>query len=260
MATEQTILSQIQEKMAALPGHLGFYYKNLVTGYEFGFRDDEAFLAASVIKLPIFLNMLAKDAAGTLDLGSRIVVEESDKVPGCGALYLMTGPVETDIRSLCRLMIGISDNTATNRLIRHCTIPALNEYFRSIGLEKTCLRRFLFDAKASSQGIENTICPKELGLVLEKLYRKALISQEADTEAMDVLLNQQICHKLEGKLDGIVPVAHKTGEDENLSNDVGIVFAPQPFVICFAGHDTEVYPWEDLIRRAAFDLYQAQID
>ena len=94
----------------------------------------------------------------------------------------------------------------------------------------------------------------------EKLYRKALISQEADTDAMDVLLNQQICHKLEGKLDGIVPVAHKTGEDENLSNDVGIVFAPQPFVICFAGHDTEVYPWEDLIRRAAFDLYRAQIE
>lgn len=260
MATEQTILSEIQEKMTALPGHLGFYYKNLVTGYEFSVNAEDAFLAASVIKLPIFLYLLARQADGSMDLSSTLVVEESDKVPGCGALYLMTGPVETDIRSLCRLMIDISDNTATNRLIRHCTIPALNAYFRSIGLEKTCLRRFLFDAEASSRGIENTICPKELGLVLEKLYRKALISQEADTDAMDVLLNQQICHKLEGKLDGIVPVAHKTGEDENLSNDVGIVFAPQPFVICFAGHDTEVYPWEDLIRRAAFDLYRAQIE
>ena len=259
MKKEQAVLSEIQERMARLPGHLGFYYKNLVTGLEFSVNADDAVLAASVIKRPIFLYLLARQEDGSMDLGSTLVVEESDKVPGCGALSLMTGPVETDLRSLCRLMIDISDNTATNRLIRHCTIPALNDYFRSIGLEKTCLRRFLFDAQASSRGIENTICPRELGLVLEKLYRKTLISPEADTEAMDVLLNQQICHKLEGKLDGIVPVAHKTGEDENLSNDVGIVFAPEPFVICFAGHDTQVYPWEDLIRRAAFDLYQAQI-
>jgi len=260
MNKEQLVLTSIRRQMEALPGHLGFYYKNLATGTEFSVGAEEAYLAASVIKLPIFLYLLAREAEGTLNLSSRLIVEEADKVPGCGALSLMSGNVETDIRSLCRLMIDISDNTATNRLIRHSTIPALNAYFRSIGLEKTCLRRFLFDAEAASRGIENTICPKELGLVLEKLYRKKLISPEADSEAMEVLLNQQICHKLEGKLDGIVPVAHKTGEDENLSNDVGIVFAPQPFVICFAGHDTDVYLWEDLIRRAAFDLYRIQID
>lgn len=259
MTKEQLVLTSIRQQMDALSGHLGFYYKNLVTGYEFGVRDDEAFLAASVIKLPIFLYLLAREADGTLDLGTKLTVEESDKVPGCGALSLFTGPVEADIRTLYRLMIDLSDNTATNRLIRRCTIPALNDYFRSIGMEKTCLRRFLFDAEASARGIENTICPRELGLVLERLYRGELITPEADREALDVLLNQQICHKLDGKLCGIVPIAHKTGEDENLSNDVGIVFAPEPFVICFAGHDTDVYPWEDLMRRAACELYQAQI-
>ena len=75
---------------------------------------------------------------------------------------------------------------------------------------------------------------------------------------MDVLLKQQVDHKLDGKLCGRVPIAHKTGEDTNLSNDVGIVFAKEPFVICFAGHDTDVYRWEDLMRRAAYDLVQAQ--
>lgn len=260
MINEQLVLNAIREEMASLPGHLGFYYRNLATGYEYSVNAEDAFLAASVIKLPIFLYLLAQETEDLMDLNDKITVEESDKVPGCGALSLFTGSVETDIRTLCRLMIDISDNTATNRLIRLCTIPALNAYFRSIGLEKTCLRRFLFDAEASSRGIENTICPRELGLVLERLYRKTLISPEADQEAIEVLLRQQICHKLEGKLDGIVPVAHKTGEDEALSNDVGIVYAREPFVICFAGHDTDVYRWEDLMRRAAFDLYQTQID
>ena len=79
-------------------------------------------------------------------------------------------------------------------------------------------------------------------------------------EAMAVLLRQQIDHKLDGKLCGRVPIAHKTGEDDRLSNDVGIVFAPEPFVVCFAGHDTDVYLWEDLMRQGTYELYRAQAE
>ena len=78
-------------------------------------------------------------------------------------------------------------------------------------------------------------------------------------EALETLLKQQVDHKLDGRLCGEVPIAHKTGEDTKLSNDVGIVFARQPFVVCFAGHDTDVYAWEDLMRNAAYDLWQAQL-
>ena len=38
---EQTLLA-IREEMSTIPGHLGFYYKNLTTGYEFGIREEEA--------------------------------------------------------------------------------------------------------------------------------------------------------------------------------------------------------------------------
>lgn len=257
MKSERAVLSSIQAHMAKIPGHVGFYYKNLVTGEAAGVRENDAFLAASVIKLPIFLFVLAQCASGELSMEEKLWVEDVDKVPGCGALSLFTGPVEADLRTLCRLMIDLSDNTATNRLIRHCTIPELNRFFRSLGMEKTVLRRLLFDAEASAAGLENTICPKELGILLERLYRGTYVSPEVSRYALDVLLDQQICHKLDGKLCGQVPIAHKTGEDENLSNDVGIVFAREPFVICFAGHDTDVYAWEDLMRRSTWELCQA---
>ncbi|MBQ7847506.1 MAG: serine hydrolase, partial [Clostridia bacterium] len=52
-----------------------------------------------------------------------------------------------------------------------------------------------------------------------------------------------------------VAIAHKTGEDSGLSNDLGIVYADKPFVLCFTGHQTDVYLFEDLMRRAAYDLY-----
>ena len=71
MTKEQITLESIRHKMEALPGHLGFYYKNLVTGYEYGIRENEAFLAASVIKFPIFLYPAATP-------GSRVQQLQSD--------------------------------------------------------------------------------------------------------------------------------------------------------------------------------------
>lgn len=255
---ELFVLEQIKNKMDALKGHLGFYYKNLVTGFEYGVRAEEAFLAASVIKFPLFLHLLSKEAKGLLSLDDKIVTENSDKVPSCGAVNLFTGAVETDLRTLCKLMICISDNTATNRLLRLCGLQDVEKGFCEMGLEKTRIRRFLFDSEASARGVENSISPREMGALLEKLYRGEFINEKTSKKALDVLLKQQINHKLGGKLCGVVPIAHKTGEDSGLSNDVGIVFAPQPFVVCFAGHDTEVYPWEDLIRNSAYDLYECQ--
>ena len=254
---EQAVLESIAAEMETIPGHLGFYYKNLTTGYEFGIRETETYSAASVIKLPLFLHVLEQCAAGNMDMDEKLTVEDWEKMPSCGALSLFTGPVEADVRTLCRLMIDLSDNTATNKLIRHCTIPGASEGFRRMGLEKTVLCRLLFDAKASAAGLRNTICPWEMGVLLENLYRNQFVSPEVCREALDVLLKQQVDHKLGGRLID-APIAHKTGEDWRLSNDVGIVFAPEPFVICFAGHDTDVYRWEDLMRRSTWSLYQAQ--
>lgn len=251
---ERQALEAIKAEMAGIPGHVGFYYKNLVTGTTDGLRAGEAYLAASVIKLPLFLHVLTRAARGTLSLEDKLTVVPEEKVPSCGALNLFTGTVEADIATLCRLMICISDNTATNRLIRHCTIDGANEGFREMGLKKTVLRRRLFDAEASAAGIQNTICPAEMGMLLEKLYRGEFVSPEVSRQALDVLLLQQIGHKLDGRLCGRYPIAHKTGEDDRLSNDVGIVCAEQPFVLCFAGHDTDVYRWEDLMRRSACAL------
>ena len=255
---EQQVLNSIREEMERIPGHLGLYYKNLATGFEYGVRADEAFGAASVIKLPLFLHVLEQASQGKWSMDDKLLVTKEDMVPICGALTLFTEEVETDIRTLCRLMISISDNTATNRLIKHCTIEGASEGFRKMGLEKTVLRRRLFDSAASRAGIQNSICPVEIGMLLEKLYRNEFVNADVCKEVIDTMLLQQVDHKLNGKLCGQVDIAHKTGEDDQLSNDVGIVYAKEPFVICFAGHETDVYQWEDLMRRGTYELVMAQ--
>ena len=254
---ENEVLQSISNELNRLSGHLGFYYKNLSTGYEYGIRADEEYLAASVIKFPLLLHVLKQAAEGKIDLYHKLPVKEDEKCPSCGALYLILGEYEVEIRSLCRLMIAISDNTATNMLLRYCTIDGVNEGFAEMGLNKTKVRRLLFDSEAAARGLENTICPQEMAMLLEQLHRGTFVNEEVSRYALDILLLQQINHKMKGKLAGKAKVAHKTGEDYMLSNDVGIVYAPQPFVLCFTGHDTEVYPFEDLMRRATDALYDA---
>ena len=198
--TELEILEGIRQEMSAIPGHLGFYYKNLSTGLEYGIGEEEVYGAASVIKFPLFLHVLTECHRGNLSLDDKIVTLDSDKVPSCGALNMFTGSVETDIRTLCRLMICVSDNTATNRLIRYFGFDAIEQGFAGMGLCKTRIRRKLFDRDASARGVQNSISPKELGLLLEKLYRGEFVSREVSDYAIEVLSEQQIGHKLGGKL------------------------------------------------------------
>ena len=258
MTKEQQTLTNIAEEMKTIPGHLGFFYKNLVTGLEYGVNENDAFLAASVIKFPLLLHVLTRAERGEISLSDKLTVENWEKVPSCGGLNQFTDAVEADIHTLCRLMIVLSDNTATNKLIRFCGMEQVNAAFREMGLSKTVLNRLLFDYEAAARGQQNWICPREIGMLLEQLYKNEFVSPEVSQEVINILLKQQIDHKLDGRLCGEVPIAHKTGEDSQLSNDVGIVFAKEPFVICFAGHDTDVYRWEDLIRRSAYDLVHAQ--
>lgn len=221
----------ILEKLKNSKGKVGFYYKNLSTKEEICFNENDLFMAASIIKLPILAEIYRQVSKGNADLSELVTVKQSDKVPSCGALRLFTNEPVVDVKTLCNLMIALSDNTATNVLINHFGIDRLNSGFKEIGLQNTKINRLLFDKEAQKQGKENYFVPKEIGLLLEQIYNKTFVNEHISNEIEKTLLNQQINHKIPGKLPGGIRVAHKTGEDSGITNDVGIVYAPEPFII-----------------------------
>ena len=68
MNKELSVLAAMEAEMASIPGHVGFYYKNLVTGFTYGVRADEIYFAASVIKFPLLLHVLTRAAKGEISL------------------------------------------------------------------------------------------------------------------------------------------------------------------------------------------------
>lgn len=252
---QKALKESIRSRLADCTGKIGFYYKNLVTLDCFGINEEEFFQAASVIKLPIYAEICRQAALENVDMNETITVGDSDKLPSCGALNSFTGSVEVDIRTLCNLMITLSDNTATNVLVRRFGIEKLNEGFEACGICKSRIHRLLFDEKAAAQGRENLIVLKEMGELLERIAGHTFVDSRTSQEIEHTLLRQQINHKICGKLTEDIPVAHKTGEDDGITNDVGIVYARQPFVVCFASNETDVPAFEQHIREISYELY-----
>lgn len=245
---------QILDRLRSLPGEIGFYYKDLTTGETITLREDDLFESASVIKLPIFAAVMSWCADGRTDLREKIFFYDEDKQPSCGALQFFPAPMAVEVETLCKLMITISDNTATNVMIRYFGMKKFNERFRELGIAQSRIERYLFDAEAASRGLENRVTPRDMGELLEKIYRRTLISEETSAFMEDVLRRQQIKHKTRGYLPRSIPGANKTGEDDGITNDVAIIFAEKPFVICFLSNRTDVPEAERAIREITLEL------
>ena len=244
-------MEKIFELLKDLPGHIGLYYKDLTSGRELCYNEDMQFVAASVIKLPIMMDVYKKVAADKLSFNDTLEMKEFKKVGGCGAICSIDEDIALSIKSLVRLMITISDNTATNILIRHAGIDNLAQSFVEMGLKKTVVGRELFDMEALERGVQNYFTPKEIGAVLESLYNGDFISKEASCEMIDIMKAQQICHKIPDSLPAGVQVANKTGESSGVTHDAGIVYADRPFIFVFASMETDTSRANHVLRRAA---------
>lgn len=253
---------QIYARLAAIPGRIGFYCKNLVTGETLSHHADEAYMSASVIKLFILAEAERRVAEGSLDKDMLFTVHKKDCVPSCGALTYLHEGAQVTVEDMYTLMIILSDNSATNFMIDLLGIDAVNAFIRSLGYEKTVLRRKMYDWESAKNGRQNYIAPAEVGDLLERMYRGTLVSPEASADMIRIMLDQQINHKIPFYLENLpepVAVAHKTGEDDGITHDAGIVYAPEPFVVAFSGNETDVPTFARAIADISYDLYKAQL-
>ena len=244
----------ILDKLKLVEGKVGFYYKNLITGEIITYQHEEAFDAASVIKIPILIEVYRKIMDGSLHENQIFQVKEDDKLPSCGALTYMHTGLEVTLKDLCTLMIILSDNTATNMLIKLVGMDQINETMSGLGLKKTKVNRLLFDSKQSALGIQNYITPGEIGILLEKMYDGSLVSKQASKEMISILMNQRLNGKIPFYITDGTKVAHKTGEDSGITHDVGIVFTKEPFIVCFCSNNVEVPYFERVIQEISRDL------
>ncbi len=242
------------DTIASLPGNIGFYYKNLVTGKTVSYQPDAQLKAASVIKLPMMIEAFRQFEAGMLSPDDPATVRREDKVPPSGVLTFLHDGLTVSVLDLVTLMIIVSDNTATNILMDILGIENVNNTLASLGAQTTRLRRKMYDREGAARGLQNHIAAGEIGMLLEKLYLGQAVSPESDAQMIDILKAQQVNGKIPARFCETIDIAHKTGEDSGITHDVGIVYAETPFILCCCSNNADVPAVEGWMRDLAWEL------
>lgn len=244
------------DQILSFPGDVGFYYHVIGDAAAPVTREaDLPLIAASVIKIPIMVTAFRDFASGALDPDETVEILPEMKMPSCGALTYLHDGLRVTLMDLVTLMIILSDNTATNILIDRLTPARVNDAMAALGVPGICLRRRLFEPALSARGIQNTVTARGVAALLERMAEGALLGGADDNAMLGILLDQRLNGKLPFYLHTRgVRCAHKTGEDDNITHDAGVVYADKPFVLVMLSNNVEVPAFERLMQDTAREL------
>ncbi len=245
-------LQKTLETMAA--GHRGkvaVFAKNLKSGATVAVRADEPVKTASVIKLPIMLEVFHQVKAGKRSLGDKIALKKDDQVLGSGVLPYLRPGLELTLEDAVTLMMIVSDNTATNLVIDQAGVEAVNARIAALGLKDTHLYKKIGRPATSAMppdqkkfGLGKTTA-REMAAVLEAVARCELGDDKLCGRMLEMMRAEQYRAMIPRYLETVdwteVPtaIASKYGALDDVRNDVALVWSKAgPIVI-------SIFTWEN---------------
>jgi len=276
---------EVKNMAQGLKGTFGLAIKNMVTGEEILWNEDEGFPFASVVKVNLLVELFRQVDEGKIRLDDKLIMSELIKAPGSGILQLLTPGLEMSVKDTSSLMMLISDNTATdmifNRIGKNNVIRTMQELGLKRTIIRTTIRDLLFDLvglkdidpkkrtvdlynemtkpeklvdlkREKPLDIDNYTTPRDMMVLLEKIYKGEAASKNSCNEIVELMKK---CHTGGNRIIKYLPkddvkVAHKTGSLRGVVNDVGIVFPKEgePYTICcFVKELSDSSDGEDII-------------
>lgn len=270
-AASDPALERLEREIARVStvsgGVVGVTAIHLETGRRVSLRGTERFPMASTFKVPIAVQLLTRIDKGEVKLDQMIDIKQSDLHPGSGTLtdLFTKGGLALSVRNLMELMLLISDNSATDVLLRTAGgAEAVSARMRSLGIDGINVNRstaqliadwvgvtrlppedqwnpVVFfvafsavkpeDQKAAAKKFDadprDTSTPDGMAALLEQIYHKNILKPESSAILLDIMRR---CRTGETRLKGLIPkgteIAHKTGTIGGTTNDVGIITLP----------------------------------
>jgi beta-lactamase class A len=190
------------------------------------------FPAASVIKVPLVMALYADAADGRVDLAEQIPVGE--RIDGSGVLRDLRDVATLSLRDHAALMIGLSDNTATNRVIERFGLERVSARMAEWGIADTALRRKMYDFEAAKRGLENMATARDLVALLARLVRGECRDRATSDAVLGLMERCDDDRKLRRFLAPGTKVPSKSGTLDASRNDVAVFRGPGRTVLVAA--------------------------
>jgi beta-lactamase class A len=194
---QQRVAAEAQ-RVGGQNAHVGVAAINLVSGEKVTFHADDEFPSASVMKLPILVELERQIAAGNLSWTESLRAEAS-------------------------AMIGVSDNSAANQIAAAIHPQSVNDTLARLGLNGTHFANLFNDARSSANPGANQTTPSNMARLLELVATDQVVNSQVSGDIRALLARNVDRSKLARLLPPDAQLAHKSGWYEGVANDVGIV-------------------------------------
>ena len=264
----KSALPQIETIVAEAAGRFGVAARDLATGETIEINGQEHYPLASVFKIVTLVELFRQADSGRLELDQRVAFDIADRMPGSGVLVGLTPGFSLTLRDYATLMIIVSDNSATDKVMAAVGRHSLNQTLRQLGLAGISVSRTCGQILASLAGMEvETPTPDEVAEVIKRLqagesseatwafaeteennvatpvamvellamiHGGRVASAAACAGMIDILRRQQFKQRLPLYLPPKVTTAHKTGTLPGVVNDAGLIYLPNDKVCAVA--------------------------
>ena len=192
------------------------------TGNYVDINGDKVYSAASIIKIPVLIQLFKQIEANQIQLFDKMTLTDYYKASGSGSMQYHRTNSEYTLDYLAKVMIQDSDNSATNMIMSKVgSMTGVNRAIRDWGLKDTHVETWLPDLTGT-----NYTTAKDLTTMLYNLDNPSFLnisSREYIVDYMSHVKNNRLIHAGLGK-DALF--VHKTGDIGTMLGDAGIVYMP----------------------------------
>lgn len=261
-ANLEVLRARLAEVAASFPGKVGVFVRNVETGAETGVNADEQFPMASTYKVAIMALVFREAEAGRIKLDERVTLTAADMRLGSGLLPYFTTGLNPTIHDLLLLMITVSDNVATDLLLKRVCAKNVTAMLRQLGIEGMRVDRsteeiigsYLEAADPKFRGVSGAelaahperfpamtkeateranqaivdnprdhASPRAMADLLTKIVKNQAASEKSCADMLGIMQAQQLRTRIQRYLEN-VPTATKNGTIGYATNDVGVLY------------------------------------
>lgn len=219
----------------------------------------KSYATASIIKIPVLIDVFKSIEAGQMSLEDTIPLTEYYRTEGSGSLQFKAHNSEYTIDELANRMITESDNSATNMLMAKVgSMTDVNQAIRDWGLQDTHVQTWLPDLTGT-----NKTTARDMATMLYNIDENSkFLTEESRAKILNYMghvHNNRLIHA------GLGPGAvflHKTGDIGKMLGDAGIVIAPNGkkyIVVILANRPHNSIAGKEFIVKASEIIYNYMV-
>lgn len=220
-------IPSLQTTLEAIPLAEGLTYGAVLvdtaTRQYVSVNGDQAFPAASTIKVPLLVAFLQAVDRGEVSLTEQLTMRDDLIAAEAGVLQYRPVGLQLPALEVATLMSVISDNTATNMVIdRLGGMEAVNQVFAQWGLSQTRIENWLPDLEGT-----NTTSPLDMVTLLSQVEQGHILSLRERDRLFAIMAETETRTLIpQGTAEPEARIINKTGDIGGLVGDVGMVDLP----------------------------------